>query len=329
MRILSLFVVIAVACGFGYAGILYAQTFEIPNPFSIVISPQVPDAGEEFLVEATTPTVDERALRFEWTINGVVRPDLSGIGKIKIRITAGTVGSTTRVGVRALKSSALFAEASRMIPVANLSLDWTADTYVPPWYRGKALPVPGSIATIIATPEVILDGHRIAPENLLYRWTLDDQEFTNGVGERTLAIQTKPYTADSYRIEVVVEDISKRIRKEKKIFIITANPTGAIYYVSPLGGIEPRRALSLFSPSRSSVFDFQFEPFFFRIKSRSELSYRWSLGPYAITGAPQNPYFVTINTERREPGALPVAISVDDSTIITPSVEKQFTLTIP
>ena len=317
-----------IAFFFLFLGILPVALAQfLPSALSLNITPSSPSPGETILIEAATPTIDRDTVFFDWTIDGVSRKDLSGYGKNAVSLVAGNIGSVIRIGIRAQTRIGVIGNENATIRVSDLSLVWFANTSVQRWYKGKALPVAHSIVYVVATPEIFIDGTLIPPENLIYRWSFDDEiDALTGVGKRVFAIQTKDFPKSSHNVRVVVEDVSKKIRKEKQIFILTTNPVGSIYAVAPLGGIEHRHAVSFFSPPTRSIFDFQFESFFYPIASKRDLSYLWKIGGVLTEGSVQNPYFLTINTQTEQTGEVAVSISVDDLDPLIPPVTRTFTL---
>src|SRR4030042_3470899 len=64
----------------------------------------------------------------------------------------------------------------------NITLTWSANTYVPPGYQGRALPARGSAVEIAATVE----SSGTKPELLSYQWIVNGliQETGSGIGKQ-------------------------------------------------------------------------------------------------------------------------------------------------
>lgn len=307
-----------------------AQIQIMPAPFALNATPSAPSAGETFAIEASTPTTDRNTLIFNWRVNGVSRSDLSGYGKNRILLIAGQVGAITRVSVTATRGSATVGSASTDVRTVNLSLPWTAETYVPKWYQGKALPVAKSVVRISAIPEVVIAGRVIPPENLIYRWSFDDEkDALVGVGEQVFPIRMKDITGSTHQILVVVEDLNKQIHKEAGLLFTSTIPDGAVYPSTPSGGIEYRASAKTFAPPTRGVFDFQFEPFFFPVTSRSELTYQWRIGSTPATGVPENPSILTVDTTTEAQGQVSISVTANDNDNLIPGVFASFLLLLP
>lgn len=302
----------------------------IPTALSIAATPRAPAPGEPVQVRAATPSISKDALVFSWMIDGKPRPDLSGLGADTVQLTAGALGSTLRVGVAVRQGSKAIGSTSLVIPVSRLSIAWFAETYTPRWYRGKALPVEQSTVDITAIPEVIINGKTIAPENLIYHWSYDDQDnIQEGVGKRSFRIRTRDFPQSSHDIRLVVEDASHTLYQEGRLFILTTEPQGEIYALTPSGGIAAHMALqNFYAPTRGS-YDFVFEPFFFPITTRSALSYQWSVNNAPLIGTPENPYFLTIDGTQQQGTQANISLSAKSSSAYIPSVYRSFTMSFP
>ncbi|MDP3772082.1 MAG: hypothetical protein Q8Q94_01745 [bacterium] len=327
MKLISIFGILVVILLFVGTS-AHAQI--IPTALSITATPRAPAPGEAVRVRAATPSISKDGLIFSWTIDGRARADLSGLGADTIQLTAGALGSTLRVGVSVRQGVKSIGSTSLIIPVSRLSLTWFAETYTPRWYKGKALPVEQSVVTITAIPEVIINGQRIAPENLIYHWSYDDQDnIEEGRGKRTFRIRTRDFPQSSHDIRLVVEDMSHTLYQEGRLFILTTEPQGEIYALTPMGGVAANTTLqNFYAPTRGS-YDFVFEPFFFPITTRGELNYQWSLNNTLLVGAPENPYFLTIDGTQQQGTQANISLSAKSSSPYIPTVYRSFTMSFP
>lgn len=305
----------------------FARAQFIPEPVSLVAVPLSPSPGETVVIEASTPTFDQNSAFFSWTVDGRTRPELSGQGKNRIELTAGQIGSSLRVSVEASAAQGAGGNASLTLRVSDLALTWFAETYVPKWYKGKALPTQGSVVSIVAVPRFLIGGREVSPQNLIYRWGLDDEDRAlSGVGAEVFQIRASDAPKTSHQIRVRIEDTAGQIIKEGEIFIVPKRPRLAIYPATPLGGIEFRSSPTFYLTPARGIIDFQAEPFFFPVKSRKELPYQWSVGGVEAKGTPGEEHGVSLNTGDSPVPLLPlsVAVSIPDSVIST--VSKTLTL---
>lgn len=304
----------------------FVQAQVIPDPVSLSASPASPSPGESVTIRAATPTFDKNSGVFNWAVEGKSRPDLSGLGKDTITLRAGDVGSLLKVEV-SVSSPSGSGETSLTLPVSDLALTWFAQTYVPPWYKGKALPSARSIVNIIAIPQVKLRGAFIRPENLIYHWSLDDEEdIFSGVGEQVFKIKISDLPGTSHAVRVVIEDAGKEFRRAGEFFIVPASPHLEIYRSSPLGGIEFRSAGGAVSSSLRGEIDFAAEPFYFPVQRKSALRFRWEVGGASVLGSVENQSLLSLNTQGSPAGLVSLRALIDSKDVFTSSLSRTITL---
>lgn len=296
---------------------------------SLSATPSSPNPQEKFTVKAQIPSADANATGFSWTVSGRARSDLSGRGKHTIELTAGEAGSAIRIDVRATPPGGDTETASLIVYVSDLTLVWSADTYIPKWYKGKALPSPNSEITVIALPKISIGGSLIRPENLIYQWSIDNtQRALSGVGANVFRFKAGSFEGNLHWVRVTVEDTQKRIRKTGELLIAPRSPRAVIYASSPLGGIEQRAAISTLSAIKDAVVDLVVEPFFFAGKSKGNFSFSWRIAGVTTEGAPENPHILSVDTRNVPSAKVPISVSVDDNDIFTAPAVKSGTLRI-
>lgn len=327
MRIATIKITVLLLAGVLSGFFVHAQL--VPDALSLAASPSSPSPEETVTVQAATPTFDKNTAFFSWSIDGKTRPDLSGAGKDSVTFIAGTVGSATRVNVDVSRSDGEGNSASLMVMVSDLSLPWFAETYTPKWYAGKALPVASSVVSVVAVPQIILNGRALSPQELIYSWDLDDEEgVVSGIGKEVLRVKMSDLPKTSHHVKVTIEDTGKRIKKEGEIFLVASAPKVVIYPSSPLGGGEWRAAAAVFTASVDKLLDFVAEPFFFSAASKKNLSYGWDVAGAEVFGSPQNPHILTLNTEGFAEGTIPLSVSVDDKDDLVSPAFGSFNLQI-
>lgn len=299
----------------------------IPDPVSLIASPSSPSPRETVVIEASTPTFDKNSAFFSWTVNGASRPEFSGQGKNQITLTAGEIGSALQVNVEVSASQGAGGSASLSVRVSDLALTWFAETYVPKWYKGKALPTPNSVVSIAAIPRFVAEGREIPSQNLIFRWGFDDEDrVLAGAGAEVFQIRISGVPKTSHHIRVTVEDTAGQITKEREIFIVPANPRLAIYPSTPLGGIEFRTSPSFYLTASRGIIDFQAEPFFFSVQSRKELPYQWSVGGIEAKGTPGEEYGLSLNTGDSPVPILPLSVAISIPNSVISAISKTLTL---
>jgi hypothetical protein len=304
-----------------------AQLF-IPAAVSLNAAPSSPSPGETFTVEAFTPSFPKETTRFSWTVNGQPRSDLSGFGRNSIELDAGSTGSVIRINLTVSGPSGAQNTTTLSVPISDLSLVWFAETLTPKWYKGKALPTPGSTVTVVALPDITIAGRALGTAELIFRWSVGDQKnVLTGLGENVFDIQTSSFPKASHQIRLVVEDTTSRVRKEKDLLVVLREPHLSLYAVSPLGGIEHRSSQPFLFQKSGGLLDIAAEPFFFPYTSKRDLTYQWQVAGTAIAGeTPENPHILTLDTSLFSDSLALTATVQDKKNTLTQNISKTITL---
>ncbi len=300
----------------------------IPPPVSLTTDPSSPSPRSQYTVTASTPTFDKDLADFAWTVDGKRRPELSGVGANSITLTAGAVGSVSKINVSVSRPTGDGGSSSLTVIPSELSLPWIAKTSVPAWYRGKALPTPGAIVSIIAVPRIVIGGSALNPDTLIYRWRIDsDKESLVGSGKRVFTFTASTLPRTTHQIDVSVEDIDGRIHKDARALITTdAVPRVVLYASSPLGGAEARSTGN--TTGKPGLFDVVAEPFFFPLASVASLTYDWIVDGNAAPASPQNPSVVTVDAGRRSNNNIPISVAVRALNLFNNSFSALFNLLV-
>src|SRR3989338_9207927 len=120
-----------------------------------------------------------------------------------------------------------------LVPAA-IDFFWWTNSYVPLWYKGKALPTPGSTVFVQARPSF---PDSIAG-SLVYTWSLNDEVVSSTSGQgKSLFIYTIPSTlALRSAIGLRVSNLSGTIKSEAIFDPPVASPEALAYELRPLEG---------------------------------------------------------------------------------------------
>lgn len=299
--IISLLILVSYEVSFVYAQVPSSPLLrnKLVPPFALIADPQSPSPGQKVTVTTETTSFDPQRTRYTWTIDGEPRPDFSGLGKNSYLFTAAEVGSMKNISVQAEPINGRSVTASLAVYTTDIAMTWTTDTYVPKWYKGKALPIPNSVVRVVAIPTIIIEGITIPANRLIYTWEKNGERVLYGVDKQILEFQEPEQSWDIPTIVLTIEDIERRIQKEARVMVASRRPEAVIYQSFPLGGIEFRRGTSAFFPIAPGVVDVQIEPFFFNTRSRHDLSYEWSIQGNVVPGSPKNPFLLTLDTQQQ------------------------------
>jgi len=170
----------------------------------------------------------------------------------------------------------------------NAEIIWSADTYVPYDYPGRALPSVDAFVDVYLMIE-LSSGN---PANLQYSWFLDNviDENQSGYGRRDFRFGIRRYANESHVVMVKIFDDSGSFYFEKSIIIPIVSPEVLIYpsVKNPVFSEQAKKAIVVRADKKSY---FVAKPFFFSIKKPTDLNYQWSITgqePIIATGLNAN-----------------------------------------
>lgn len=248
----------------------YGQTVSQSIELSLV--PTNPRPQETFTARIDSFTMNLTEASIVWRYNNAIVS--SGIGTQTVSLVAPAAGTAATISVSARgiegAASALFT-----VRPGGLDIVWESpNTYVPPFYKGKALPAPGAtlrIAAISAVPS----------STLSYEWQYNNSVVQNqsGKGKQRLIITTDSLTTQN---DIAVRASGGTFTAEERVSIPLRTPS-IVAYKKNNGFIDfAKGSLNTISLSESGT-TLRFEPFNFTV-SRSILNdIRTQLGLGGVT----------------------------------------------
>jgi hypothetical protein len=138
--------------------------------------PLDPQPGQQVTVTAQSYAADLSQDMLVWTYNG--KTIGSSTGQTQITVTAPAAGNTGTIVVTASGSDLDSAiTASLTLRPGSVDLLWEgADSYTPPFYKGRALPSSQGIIRVVAVPSIN------APRQMSFDWTQNDNALPSQSG---------------------------------------------------------------------------------------------------------------------------------------------------
>lgn len=259
----------------------------------VLLNPETPTPFQEVHATLSSNAVDLNRSVIRWALNGKV--EVEGDAKKEFVFTVGKLGSVSKLSIAVDTPNLGTLQKNLTIAPTQLDIVWQADTYTPPFYRGRALAVPESRVTAVALPSFMSSsGKTVAPEKLIYKWTVNDRLVgdQSGLGKDTFRVTEATYTENTPLVTVEVSDPTTGLRAVRTVSAPAVQPTILMYNKDPLLGTLFNYALgSTFSPN-GQEFTVVAYPYFFsadRVTS-SFLNYQWSINntPTNSTGRQPN-----------------------------------------
>ena len=267
---------IAVLPVISFAQIDINTSYALSNELGIEIIPNYPRPNEMVFINLTLYTDDLNSADITWHQDG--KAVLSGRGKVNYSFKAGPIGKETKIEIKInLLSGASFSKAFTLNP-ASIDLVWEANSYAPPFYKGKALHSRQGNLKIVAMPEFVKNGRRVASENLIYEWSngVDVYQNQNGYGKSVLILNGS-ILGQTDKIEVLVTDPINNLVAEAFLDVSPSDPEIVFYRNDPYYGL-------IFDTAIVGSFDLKSEevqifaaPYYFTKKDAGSLKYEWQL----------------------------------------------------
>lgn len=240
---------------------------------SLNINPEFPKANESVFVSVETYSTDLNNARITWTLNG--QKILEGMGKKSYSFKAGSSGSQSILEVQIETLDGSLIDKSVTISPSSVDMLWMAfNTYVPPFYKGKALASLEGTVKVVAIPST----RNLAGLN--YKWKKDSNTRQNESGyEKSFLIYSHNYLEDANNIKVNVSDIFGNNVGYGELSIKYGNPKIIFYEQDPILGVKWEKALGdnfNVTPNGETIVA---EPYFFSNKNVNSTNYTftWSL----------------------------------------------------
>lgn len=189
----------------------------------VTITPENPGPNENVSIAISSYAYNLDTVLISWTMNG--KNVSSGIGKKTLSLQSPAAGSRTAVSATISLPDGTV-EKNITIRPSVIVLLWQAnDSYVPPFYRGKALPSPESQVKVVAIPD-----SRVNPKNMTYSWKKDynNESGSSGYGKNFFTY-TSDYLEDSNNISVTASTIDQSYSASSNINIGTTTPKIVFY----------------------------------------------------------------------------------------------------
>jgi hypothetical protein len=207
------------------------------------IYPENPAPNQNVEVKLSSYATDLDKAFIVWTLNQ--NKMAGGIGRKSFSFTTGPGGDTFELTAAIETASGQNLIKNVRITPINMDILWEAtDSYVPPFYRGKAL-VPGeSSYKVVAMPNIRSVGGGLNLSNLSYEWRKDGRIQTTDSGwGKSFFIFRSNYLDKSNVIGVKASDLGNKTSAEGGIELVASSPKILFYEKDPDLGVKMQEAL--------------------------------------------------------------------------------------
>jgi len=247
-------------------------------------NPKTPGPSQLVTISIQSYAVDLESANLTWYVDKEVVAN--GIGEKNIQTMTKNLGETVTINVVILAANGARYDKQFLLRPIEIDLLWEADTFVPHFYKGKALPTYKSIVKLSAVPR--FNAFSSDPSKYSYTWTTNQiQGLGQGLGKQSVLVPMK-YSGSSVPVEVTVIDSASDDQSTTTAStlsdggsaserIVAVNPLILFYEDAPLLGIRSNRALSSAATTNGINFTLRAVPYFFSNDdiANTSLIYTW------------------------------------------------------
>src|SRR3989344_2647967 len=281
----SIFVLLLV-CSLSFFYTTNAQSLNFSQTtIEIQLIPEIPRSNEPVYVSLTSYATDLNSATITWKINS--KTQSSGIGERSFSFTTGGMNTKTTLGITIKTAEGETIEKSLVIKPSEVDMIWQSKSFVPPFYKGKAMFSHQNEITFIAIPHITgSNGGEIGAKNLIYRWKKNGTviEDASGFGKNSYTF-TGSLISRPVEVSVEVSSLNDNGIGFGSVYIKPSEPSIILYKKGPTYGIKFEEALqNTVGLDNSKEVTVVGMPFFFGTKnqSSSELLYKWSINGVPI-----------------------------------------------
>lgn len=304
-----------------------AQIPETGSPFIFEIIPTYPRPGDTVTVHVKSFSIELDRAAITWRVDGRITAEGTSVQEVSFE--AGSLGSQTFVSISAFVGGQLFSDQITIRP-ADIDLLFEADTYTPPFYRGKALPSAEANITIVALPQIInFFGGLVPARDLIFTWRENGRVLGNSSGRGKNTLQIKgPRLFNTTILEVAATTVDESITAKRLLALHPLDPLVVFYENSPLFGTKFNKAIS-------STFELQDEeiavtayPFYFSGDQRTTdtFEYSWVVNGQAVESSPEDKSTLVLRQTGSGEGSATIALTVQNLEEVLQRARNSFTL---
>lgn len=295
---------------------------------SIEQTPKIPKPGETVSIRITSYMTDLNKAKITWTQDGKII--LSQTGALTNQIQAPESGKKTTIVITIQKEGGGTISKTIVLSPADVDLIYEAQTYAPPFFKGKKLFTSEAVVALIAVPNFIgSNGSKISEKNLVYTWKINGvvQQSVSGYGKNTLTVKgqliERPTT-----ISVDVSAINSSLTASQSIQLKSTAPEVVIYENNPLLGVVYDKAISgTFLLERPQV-DFEAIPYFFsgNTKDGFDLKYKWAINGVPVNTKSANENYLLLQNNQNQEGRALISLVLEHSQNLLQTTRAQLEL---
>lgn len=293
---------------------------------SLSVTPENPSPKENVTITLNSYLNNLDSVSISWSVNG--KTETVGVGKKSFSVIAPDAGVAMRISATiALPDGSV--EKTAIIKPAVMALLWQAnDSYVPPFYKGKALPSIGSEVKIVAIPEIKSASGMINPRNMVYVWKKDYENDAADSGyAKNFYTYTNDYLENSNTISVTASTTDQKSSAAGSLTVGVFEPKILFYKADPATGTLWEHALfdghQINGEEILTAAPYFISPKNIRVPS---FSWNWSINGTYVAVPMFKPNFLPLEAQAGTSGTSSIKLEITNKYNLLTSVEKELSV---
>lgn len=255
---------------------IYTQIGSSEEDIVFDITPEYPTPNTDTYISIESYVFDLNSSNINWKING--KSVLTGVGKKRLVFMSGNLNSETEIEVEVKTINGQLLIKNFIIKPTSLDILWEADTYTPPFFKGKPMFTRQASVYLYAMPNIFQGQNKIPKEKLVYKWSNNGKLMNNvsGYGKYYIQINSTILGRDM-EIEVEATDPQTGQVAYNSVILSPTEPIIYLYEKDPLFGIKQEKALENIQITDSNEKEIIAIPYFFSTRKINGLTYDWSI----------------------------------------------------
>ncbi len=260
---------------------------------TVDVYPNNPEPYDDVTISLSSYATDLNKAIITWS--GTTGTVLSGIGKTSYSFKAGGAGSTSifNINITPVDGTSTISKRVVIYP-SEVEIMWeSVDGYVPPFYKGKSLPISGGLIRAVAIPNT--DTIKSGIGSISYTWknTGDAVPDASGYNKNSYVFKNSMFD-DVNEVTVTASSVSNNYSAENTVQIPLYKPKIIFYKKSPTEGILYNNAFNKETYMPGDEMTIVALPYFLSAKeSGDSLTYSWQINGENIT-TPSNKRELTV-----------------------------------
>jgi hypothetical protein len=300
------------------------RTNAISDLLEIKSSPANPGPNELVSVTIESYIVDLSKAAISWSVDG--RLVSRGIGKTSFSFQNSSSGETKHITVTFVANTGEKATKDLLFSPVGVTVLWEANTYTPPFYKGKPLMSPQAFVRVIAIPDLVNTPNALSAQNLSYVWKKNGTTIpeVSGYGKSSYGF-FGPRPGRDLNLRLGVSSLDDSVQSEMQVSVPMTNPFVLFYEKRPLLGVWNSRPLGTDLNLSQKEFTVVAEPYFFSNEhpGNPTLAYDWSLNGNSLAGLGRT---ITLRNEAGSKGVSELALSLRNSQQIFQAASQSLTV---